>query len=56
MRYGSKLLEFAKGKSIIELNGENDMADALRKVPLSLAYKRENCWEKEGACLEFPIC
>ena len=32
MRYGSKPLEFAKGKNAIELASEVDVADTLRKV------------------------
>ena len=32
MRYGSKPLEFAKGKNAIELASEADVADTLRKV------------------------
>ncbi len=32
MRYGSKLLEFAKGKNPIELASEAEVADTLRKV------------------------
>ena len=32
VRYGSKPLEFAKGKNAIELAGEAEVADTLRKV------------------------
>ena len=32
VRYGSKPLEFAKGKNAIELASEAEMADTLRKV------------------------
>ena len=32
MRYGSKPLEFAKGKNAIELASEEEVADALAKV------------------------
>ena len=32
MRYGSKPLEFAKGKNAIELASEAEVADTLRKV------------------------
>jgi hypothetical protein len=32
VRYGSKPLEFAKGKNAIELAGEADVVDTLRKV------------------------
>ena len=32
MRYGSKPLEFAKGKNAIELASEEEVADALSKV------------------------
>ena len=32
MRYGSKPLEFAKGKNAIELASEGELADTLRKV------------------------
>lgn len=32
MRYGSKPLEFAKGKNAIELASETEVADTLRKV------------------------
>ena len=32
MRYGSKPLEFAKGKNAIELNSETEVADVLLKV------------------------
>ena len=32
MRYGSKPLEFAKGKNAIELASEADVAGTLRKV------------------------
>jgi len=32
VRYGSKPLEFAKGKNAIELANEGEVADALRKV------------------------
>ena len=32
VRYGSKPLEFAKGKNAIELASEADVADTLRKV------------------------
>ena len=32
MRYGSKPLEFAKGKNAIELASEGEVADTLRKV------------------------
>ena len=32
MRYGSKPLEFAKGKNAIELASEAKVADTLRKV------------------------
>ena len=32
MRYGSKPLEFAKGKNAIELASESEVADTLRKV------------------------
>ena len=32
VRYGSKLLEFAKGKNAIELANESEVADVLRKV------------------------
>jgi hypothetical protein len=32
VRYGSKPLEFAKGKNAIELASEGEVADALRKV------------------------
>ena len=32
MRYGSKPLEFAKGKNAIELTSEAEVADTLRKV------------------------
>ena len=32
MRYGSKPLEFAKGKNAIELASETEVADVLRKV------------------------
>ena len=32
VRYGSKPLEFAKGKNAIELNSEAEVADTLRKV------------------------
>ena len=32
VRYGSKLLEFAKGKNAIELTSEAEVADVLRKV------------------------
>ena len=32
MRYGSKPLEFAKGKNAIELGSEEEVADALAKV------------------------
>jgi len=32
VRYGSKPLEFAKGKNSIELASEADVADTLRKV------------------------
>ena len=32
MRYGSKPLEFAKGKNAIELGSEAEVADTLRKV------------------------
>jgi len=32
VRYGSKPLEFAKGKNAIELASESEMADTLRKL------------------------
>jgi hypothetical protein len=32
VRYGSKPLEFAKGKNAIELDSEADVADVLAKV------------------------
>ena len=32
MRYGSKTLEFAKGKNAIELASEAEVSDALAKV------------------------
>ena len=32
MRYGSKPLEFAKGKNAIELDSESEVADVLAKV------------------------
>ena len=32
MRYGSKPLEFAKGKNAIELASEADVADVIAKV------------------------
>ena len=32
MRYGSKPLEFSKGKNAIELASEADVADTLRKL------------------------
>ena len=32
MRYGSKPVEFAKGKNVIKLASESDVADTLRKV------------------------
>ena len=32
MRYGSKPIEFAKGKNAIELASETEVADALAKV------------------------
>ncbi len=32
MRYGSKPLEFAKGKNAIELDSEEEVADVLAKV------------------------
>ena len=32
MRYGSKPLEFAKGKNAIELASETEVVDVLRKV------------------------
>ena len=32
MRYGSKPLEFAKGKNAIELASESEVADVLAKV------------------------
>ena len=32
MRYGSKPLEFAKGKNAIELTSEAEVADVLAKV------------------------
>ena len=32
MRYGSKPLEFDKGKNVVELASEADVADTLRKV------------------------
>jgi len=32
VRYGSKPLEFAKGKNAIELNSETEVADVLLKV------------------------
>ena len=32
VRYGSKPLEFAKGKSAIELGSEAEIADTLRKL------------------------
>ena len=32
MRYGSKPVEFAKGKNVIELASETEVADVLTKV------------------------
>ena len=32
MRYGSKALEFSKGKNAIELGSEEEVADVLAKV------------------------